>query len=114
MIIYLLSKLLKASLFSCYLAALAAVSHSNCVSSYSLGVNGELPAFVISLHNLKLYLPPMSQKGLLIVTKKKRLSVLPFSASNSALWNSTKFLIPESLGNRLHFLQLSVALFLDF
>ena len=82
--IYLLGTLLKVSLFSCYLAALAAVAHSDCVSSYSVGVNGELPAFVISLHNLKLYWPPMSQKGTVNRYQVKMLNVLSFGASSSA------------------------------
>lgn len=35
---------------------------SLCVIS-CVGVDGERPTFVVSLHNLELSLPPMSQKG---------------------------------------------------
>lgn len=38
-----------------------------------VGMDGEPPVFVMTLHNLKLYLPPVSQKGqtsLLLITKK--------------------------------------------
>ncbi len=62
-----------------------------------MGVDGEWPALVVSLHNLELSLPPMSQKGkkgLLLITKKlmKHLAFL-FLVSCSAASSFTKCLI---------------------
>lgn len=65
--------MLKMSIFQLsYLAALVAVADWGCVIS-CVGVDGDRPEFVVSLRNLELSLPPMSQKGkkcLLLITKK--------------------------------------------
>lgn len=110
-------KLIRVSICAIVLQLLLHIWHICVLYHLLCGKDAELAAFASSLHNLKLYLPPMSQKGCCDCrSASKRITRLSFSCVSSSALSNHNIICLFSLSSKtiVFFCTLLFILFFSF